>query len=107
MHSTKAGLVFCCKPDSNEGYCQDGNTHGLSPDGDQLDIICSPPSFVPDPETSSSTVLTGNRNHQMFAYCPKIDQRRCGFPDGTVSKDMSVLAVPEEKQVNARDLKYL
>lgn len=70
METTKKSGVFCCKPDYNEGYCKNGATHGPN-DDTQVEMICSPPSFVGNPASSPySNVLTGQRNHQLFAYCP-------------------------------------
>ena len=43
----------------------------------------------------------------MFAYCPTINQKKCGFPNGTSSKEMKLLAGPEKATVSATELKYL
>ena len=113
IQTSKGGQVICCKSDYNEGYCKDGNV--IADAGQQpITMVCSPPSFVADPASSSSTyknVITGNRNHQMFAYCPQISRPKCGIKDDiteTYEKhEYHLRAGRDKKTVSATELKYL
>ena len=96
IETTKVSAIFCCKQDYNEGYCQDGATHGEN-ENDKIEMICSPSSFNPSKSGSFANVISIDmRNHQMYSYCPAISQAKCGFPDGTNSKDMVLKATKEK-----------
>lgn len=42
--SSDAGNAFCCKPGSNEGYCEAGGVHGHKQPGAGITTVCSQPS---------------------------------------------------------------
>ena len=66
--SSNTGYAICCKNDATTGLCGD-DKH-----------TCSMPSYDTDTQSKYKNVLTnGNRNYQMFAYCPMISQRACGI----------------------------
>ena len=77
--SSNPGNAFCCNPDNNEGYCKSGSKHFKSTVS--MTTICSPPSYGSS-SAATSSVLTSNRNHQMFAFCPFATQQICGIPSG-------------------------
>ena len=43
----------------------------------------------------------------MYAYCPTINQQKCGFPGGTASKEMVLRATTDVSTVFVDDLRYL
>ena len=104
MQTSKTSSIFCCKQDYNEGYCKDGSEHGFG--RSSIEMVCSPPSFG-NGGKFAPVLSPGNRNYQMFAYCPTINQQRCGFPNGTLSKEMQLLAGLDKSIVKASELKYL
>ena len=60
----------CCKPGSTDDMCN----------GKLLD--CSMDSTGPSSGNKYKDVLTdGNRNYQMFTYCPGITQKMCAISD--------------------------
>lgn len=78
--SSNAANAFCCKPDYNEGYCKSGTTHYYDPNDEEdqgFTTVCSMPSQGGG--SLFNDVLTGNRNHQMYAFCPLINQKKCGI----------------------------
>lgn len=63
-HHTKSsdpGNAFCCKPDSTDGYCQAGATHGHGGTEHGIATVCSEPST--GATSKFKDILTGNRNH--------------------------------------------
>ena len=62
LETTKKSAVICCKQDYNEGYCKDGETHGIN-DDTNVEMVCSPPSYAASPSGKWANVLTGNRNY--------------------------------------------
>lgn len=106
-HHTKTsdpGGAFCCKPDSTDGYCQHGAIHDHEGES-EITTVCSPPSLG---ATSKYTnVLTNNRNHQMFAFCPTINHEKCGIPSDTAgSTDMGLKAGLSKIHVQSSDMLY-
>lgn len=93
-HHTKSsdpGNAFCCKPGNNEGYCQAGGVHDYDGIEEGITTVCSQPSKGATSEFAS--ILTGNRNHQMFAFCPTINHQKCGIQGNTdLSTDMALKA---------------
>ena len=74
METTKPGVGFCCSPSSTSEFCTTGTQHGHG--GSTVEILCSPESFIPADQAAASpykNVITGDRNYQMFAYCPNIN----------------------------------
>ena len=75
--SSISGDAFCCKGDYNDEYCEHGQRHIKG--GMEIKTICSPPSFESNPESSTyADVMTGQRNYQMFAFCPGVNSQACG-----------------------------
>lgn len=107
MRNTKPGVGFCCSPDSTAKICTTGTVY----EEDDVEIICSPDSFFTDDQKTNSPykdVATGDRNNQMFAYCPSITQQTCGVVGGTESGNLDMLVEPENvKKVEVSDLRYL
>jgi hypothetical protein len=67
--SSDKGNAFCCKPGSTHKYCTTGNEHKHGDAEEGITSLCSPSSIS---TTEYASVLTSNRNHQMFAFCPAI-----------------------------------
>ena len=42
----------------------------------------------------------------MYSYCPQISQSKCGFPDGTDSKQMIIKANNQKSAVAATKMRY-
>lgn len=65
IQTSKTGVVFCCKQDYNEGFCEDGARVGTTQDDHYMDMVCSPPSHSENPTESGkyADVFTGKRNH--------------------------------------------
>lgn len=58
------GIGICCKLDATEGICAPNNP----------DISCSMKSYDVDANSTYREVISaGNRNYQMFAYCPMVN----------------------------------
>lgn len=73
-HHTKSsdpGNLFCCKPDSTDEFCTNGATHDYEGIEENVEIVCSEPSY--GASSKFENILTNNRNHQMFAFCPTIN----------------------------------
>lgn len=75
--SSDPGNAFCCKPDSNTGFCESGSKHYQSTVS--MTTVCSQPSYGSS-SAATRNILTDNRNHQMFAFCPHITPSKCGIP---------------------------
>lgn len=102
-----AGNAFCCKQDYNGEYCKNGATHTNKGEEHAITTVCSPPSFVPSAGGSPySPVLTGDRNYQFFAFCPAVDQNKCGVPGVKTELDHHLKVGTEKKQVNAKDIHF-
>jgi len=106
-HLTKSsdkGNAFCCKPDSTDSYCQHGATHDYQ-DEEDVTTVCSQPSV--GATSQYSNILTNNRNHQMFAFCPAINHDICGIPSGNAgATDMGLKAGLSKIHVQSNDMKY-
>lgn len=103
------GAIFCCNPNSNEGYCKNGNQYDLYRDGEVIEYgmttVCSEPSFGANDKFYN--ILTGNRNHQMFAYCPSISHTKCGVVSDDGSDHEMVLEARLDKQVvESTEMRY-
>ena len=73
-----------------------------------MTMTCSPPSFSQSPAGKFVDVFTGQRNHQMFAYCPTISQQKCGVPGGSSEVgQMKLLATTKAVTVSTTELNYL
>ena len=109
MQTTKPGVGFCCAPDSTADVCTSGKVLGEGPS--QIEMLCSPESYLSPENLQASPynqVVTGDRNHQMFAYCPNINQKICGVTDGTVIGGIELRAEPDRVgRVDTSDLVYL
>ena len=92
--STNFGKGICCKPDADVGLCSSTNPR----------LVCSPPSY--DPESSSLLLTDDDRNYQMFAFCPGIDQRKCGISANSSSTDFALHATTRPQVIQAYDLRY-
>lgn len=106
--SSVVGNAFCCKQDYNEDYCKSGeeHTHEKSGDDHTIKTVCSPPSFVPDKSGTHADVLTGDRNFQFFAFCPGVNQNKCGVPGVKTELDHHLKAIVDRKSVEAKDIHY-
>ena len=70
-------------------------------------MICSPSSFNPGKSGQFGKVVsTDMRNYQMYSYCPQISQSKCGFPDGTDTKQMIIKANNQKSAVAATKMRY-
>ena len=71
-------------------------------------MVCSPPSHADNPSGKYADVFTGNRNYQLFAYCPQINVKRCGIATGYSDEyDFTLKAGKDKLKVDAKDMKYL
>lgn len=108
-HHTKSsdpGNAFCCKPDSKDGYCQDGAKHDYDGVEEGIVSVCSEPSNGA-PNSKFQSILTNGKNHQMFAYCPSINHQKCGITSSSgISTDFRLLAGLNEAQVYSNEIRY-
>lgn len=103
--SSNPGNAFCCKPDSNEGYCKQGGVHSYKGKEEDITTVCSQPSTGASGDFKS--ILTGNRNHQLFAFCPSINHQKCGVKSNTgLSTDMALKAGLSKKHVETTEMRY-
>ena len=84
----------CCKESFTGQYCNEDDDH-----------VCGPPSYVSDTSSSKYSALNGNRNYQMFAFCPGISHKDCGVSDSE-SKDMHLYAKRNTSVVSSTDIRY-
>ena len=70
-------------------------------------MVCSQNSFEKDdnPTKYKSVLTEGGRNHQMFAYCPNVNQRTCGISIED-STDHKLLATSKKQIVYSKDMRY-
>ena len=69
---TSPAIGICCRGDYYDGFCADNHP----------ELQCSMRSYDSDEDSIYKNVLSnGNRNHQMFAFCPNINQQTCGISD--------------------------
>ena len=74
VESGNWGDGICCRNYAKDGICAEK---------EDSDFHCSPPS-VHDEENDaeySYVISENNRNYQLFAFCPGVDQHRCGISD--------------------------
>ena len=73
LESANRGDAICCKPDDAAGgHCQHKN------------LICSMPAMVTGEEDKYFPVASPDmNNYQMMAFCPHIDQEKCGISSDT------------------------
>lgn len=108
--SSNPGNAFCCKPDSNTGYCESGASHKYAAAAgaeDEITTICSQPSVGASDKFAD--ILTGYRNLQMFAFCPDISPQKCGIQnaEGREDANMSLLAGLDKTMVRSKEMRYL
>jgi undecaprenyl pyrophosphate synthase len=93
--SSNFGHSICCKPDYTGGNCKTNDI-----------VTCGPPSIEANPKSSKfvDVLNDGNRNYQMFAFCPALKPERCGM--NSTDNGMTIYATLNEKMVKAPDLRY-
>lgn len=103
--SSDPGRAFCCKPDINTGFCESGSEH--TRESQTITTICSQPSYGVS-DSKYSNVLTDNRNHQMFAFCPHVSKEKCGIPNGQPDSDSGHLlnASLSEQTISSKEMRY-
>lgn len=45
-------------------------------------------------------------NHQMFAFCPMVNQQSCGVSDDAEARNMTLIATEEQAVVSSTDMRY-
>lgn len=107
-HHTKSsdpGSAFCCKPDSDEGYCKHGAAHDHEGEEEGIESVCSQPSK--GGLSKYSSILTSGKNHQMFAFCPAINHKKCGITSSSQgSTDMGLKAGIDKVTVKSNEMRY-
>ena len=92
--SSNFGHGVCCKPGSTNEHCVSGSG----------DHICSQPVLDQDTSDKYKNILTGGKNHQMFAFCPKTNPKMCGISNSKVEDNeegMKIIAGADPKTISA------
>ena len=86
----------CCKPDYTGEHCNNDGDH-----------VCSEPSLIEDSSSKWAEILNPeNRNMQMYAFCPGINQQVCGISDDSTNTDMTITAGIDKKTFSSTALAY-
>lgn len=102
IKSGNTGDGVCCKNNVEKGLCA----------GSRDDIVCSMPS-IRDHGTKlwkdhKDVYSLDDRNYQMFAYCPGVDQHKCGISsEGSKNTDFILPAGETEQYIHTKEMKYM
>lgn len=89
------GNAICCKPDAKTGYCS----------GSDDKHVCSMKSYDASPTKYKAVQSAGNRNYQMYAFCPLLSQRACGVSNDAAA-EASLNATTSEQVVYSKEMRY-
>lgn len=109
--SSVRGNGFCCKQDYNQEYCANGAVYS-DPSKEEIQMTCSSPSYVnttATPDSEWNPVLTSDRNYRMFAFCPGVNENRCGVPgvfDANTPVNHTLGAKVNRTTLNATNIRY-
>ena len=90
------GIGICCKLNATEGPCAPNNKEGT----------CSMKADDKEPTLYKDVLSAGNRNYQMFAFCPTINQNHCGIGDSNQT-DFVLKANSSVQTLQTSSLKYM
>lgn len=96
LQSGNWGDGICCKNGATSGACFVDESN---------DMHCSPPS-IDDGGKYKDVMTQGNRNYQLFAFCPGIDQKRCGISDKAGHREFELHASEGQQSVGTSEMRY-